>query len=161
MYLSGLEVPASMLAIEASGRTQLFVPDRDARFESASRTNDFPGRKLGLDPELERRSGIACRPYAELEHALFTWIQGGTTIWLDLGRGAAKGPAGHAQVVLEIVTRIVLVDRGAGVLEHRRRRTGRSRRACRGRAVARRRGGRPPRRGPFGSMAPCRASPPG
>ncbi|MCA9739288.1 MAG: Xaa-Pro peptidase family protein [Gemmatimonadota bacterium] len=57
-WLTGLEVPRSLVAIDAEGAT-LFVPERDFRFENPSRRNDFPGRALASDPELARRTGIA------------------------------------------------------------------------------------------------------
>ena len=51
LYFTGLELPDSVLAIEApTGRTTVFAPRRDARFENPSRPNDFPGRPLADDP---------------------------------------------------------------------------------------------------------------
>lgn len=59
-YFTGLEFPNSMLAIDSeNGEIILFAPARDARFESASRKNDFPGRPLGDDPKLKNESGIS------------------------------------------------------------------------------------------------------
>ena len=56
LYFTGLELPDSVLAIEApAGRTTLFVPRRDARFDSPSRRNDFPGRPLADDPALAKK----------------------------------------------------------------------------------------------------------
>ena len=53
LYFTGLELPDSVLAIEApTGRTTVFAPRRDARFENPSRPNDFPGRPLADDPAL-------------------------------------------------------------------------------------------------------------
>lgn len=44
LYFTGLELPRSILAIDAdTGKTVLFAPRRDARFESKSRANYFPG----------------------------------------------------------------------------------------------------------------------
>jgi len=61
-YLSGLEVPRSVLALDASGRTAiLFAPAQDHRFSSATRANDFPGRPLADDPELSARTGLDVR----------------------------------------------------------------------------------------------------
>lgn len=49
-YLVGLELPGSLfVSVPGPAADVLFVPDTDARFESASRPNDFPGRPLGLD----------------------------------------------------------------------------------------------------------------
>lgn len=59
LYFTGLEPPDSVLAIEApAGRTALFVPRRDPRFESPTRPNDFPGRPLADDAALARTSGV-------------------------------------------------------------------------------------------------------
>lgn len=59
MYLTGLELPNSMLVLDTDNREViLFTPSRDQRFENASRRNDFPGRPLGDDPLLKSKSGI-------------------------------------------------------------------------------------------------------
>ena len=51
-YLTGLEVPGSMLVLDADqGVSLLFMPPRDPRFENPGRPNDFPGRPL-LDGDL-------------------------------------------------------------------------------------------------------------
>jgi Xaa-Pro aminopeptidase len=58
-YLTGLELPTSMLILDAdSDQAFLFVPERDAHFESASRPNDFPGRALLADNKLWDRAGL-------------------------------------------------------------------------------------------------------
>ena len=58
-YFVGLEVPRSVLAIDArTRRTVLFVPRTDARFENPGRPNDFPGRELLSDPSLRSLSGV-------------------------------------------------------------------------------------------------------
>ena len=90
LYFTGLELPHSLLVIDADAATTiLFTPRRDARFESAARPNDFPGRPLGDDPELARRSGIAdVRPYEELGAAVAVWAASGRALWLNPGRGA-------------------------------------------------------------------------
>ncbi len=88
LYFTGLELPHSILALDAdSGTAILFTPRRDARFESTARPNDFPGRPLGDDPELARRSGIAdVWPYEALDAALMAWIAEGRTLWINPGR---------------------------------------------------------------------------
>lgn len=88
LYFTGLELPHSVLAIDAdAGRTLLFVPSRDPRFENGTRPNDFPGRRLASDPELVRRSGIAeIRPYDELAGVVRAWVRQGRLIWMNLGR---------------------------------------------------------------------------
>ena len=90
LYFTGLELPHSLLVIDADAATTiLFTPRRDARFESAARPNDFPGRPLGDDPELARRAGIAdIRPYEDLDAAVTAWVGQQRVLWLNPGRGA-------------------------------------------------------------------------
>ena len=58
-YFTGLEVPNSILAIDAdNGSVLLFAPSTDLRFESTTRKNDFPGRGLAEDKTLTVESGI-------------------------------------------------------------------------------------------------------
>ncbi len=59
MYFTGLEMPNSILVMDAeTNQIILFVPPSDARFESPSRKNDFPGRPLLNDPDLKIKSGF-------------------------------------------------------------------------------------------------------
>jgi Xaa-Pro aminopeptidase len=96
LYLSGLELPRSVLALEVEGaRCTLFAPERDARFESAARPNDFPGRPLAADPSLARVAGVdALLPLSALEVALAGWVEAGQALWIDPGPAglAAPGP---------------------------------------------------------------------
>ena len=98
LYFTGLELPDSVLAIAApAGRTTLFVPRRDPRFESATRPNDFPGRPLADDPALARTSGVdAVRPIEELGPWLQTQAQrpGGLALWMNPGRPSEAGRPG-------------------------------------------------------------------
>ncbi len=91
LYFTGLELPNSVLAIEVdTGRSTLFVPERDARFESGSRPNDFPGRPLQTDLGLVSAAGVdAFRPYTELDAALERWIEAGQSLVLNAGRGGS------------------------------------------------------------------------
>jgi Xaa-Pro aminopeptidase len=88
LYLTGLELPHSILAIDSdAGETVLFAPRRDARFESTSRQNDFPGRPLADDPDLAEVSGISeIRLYDELGTALSGWTKNGRALRVNLGR---------------------------------------------------------------------------
>jgi Xaa-Pro aminopeptidase len=105
MYFTGLELPDSVLAIDAEARTAvLFAPARDARFESASRPNDFPGRKLADDPELERVAGIRVRPIADLERAMATWRADERRLWIDVGPAEPGGPGESGDSVAEPAT---------------------------------------------------------
>jgi Xaa-Pro aminopeptidase len=88
LYFTGLELPNSVLAIETeSGTCTIFVPERDARFESASRPNDFPGRPLQTDADLASAAGVdVLRPYSELDDALGKWVAEGRVLLLNPGR---------------------------------------------------------------------------
>ena len=90
-YFTGLELPNSMLAIDADdNQTVLFVPRQDARFENPSRPNDFPGRALASDPALSRASHIAdIRAVDEMSDALSAWHASGRIMWIDTGRAEA------------------------------------------------------------------------
>jgi Xaa-Pro aminopeptidase len=58
-YLTGLEVPRSVIVISgATRRVLLVVPATDPRFENPGRPNDFPGRPLAADPALRALSGV-------------------------------------------------------------------------------------------------------
>lgn len=94
LYFTGLELPHSILALDATtGTTILFTPDRDARFESASRPNDFPGRRLGDDPDIISESGIPdIRPYGEVEAQVKAWIEEGSTLWVNPGHRSELAP---------------------------------------------------------------------
>lgn len=87
LYFTGLELPDSILAVDAENRrTVLFVPGRDARFENPARANDFPGRPLGDDPELRRRSGIAdVRPRERFAADLAEWVRRKRLLRIDAG----------------------------------------------------------------------------
>ena len=100
-YLTGLEVPDAVVAINsATGLTTLYAPPRDARFENASRRNDFPGRRLQADPALQTQSGLTdIRPRAQFETDLASWVAGGETLRVDPGSPgpAVPGEAGPVQ----------------------------------------------------------------
>lgn len=87
LYLTGLELPDAILAIDADRRqTILFAPAQDARFFEPTRRNDFPGRPLQADPALARASGIAdIRPIGELAGALDAWVAAHRTLRVDAG----------------------------------------------------------------------------
>ena len=91
LYLSGLELPNSVLAIDSSdGKATLFAPRFDERFQSASRPNDFPGRALAADSRIAEVSGIEIRPIEELDVAVANWFSRGRTFFVDLARASAK-----------------------------------------------------------------------
>ena len=88
LYLTGLELPNSLLALDAvNGTVILFAPREDARFSNPSRRNDFPGRKLALDPALTAVSGIeAIRPIDELPSAVASWVTEKRPLLVNTGR---------------------------------------------------------------------------
>ncbi|MDH4065712.1 MAG: Xaa-Pro peptidase family protein, partial [Acidobacteriota bacterium] len=90
-YLTGLEFPDSVLAIDAeSRRATLYAPARDARFESASRPNDFPGRPLQADPAIGGRAGLDdVRPIERLAPDVAAWVQTGRVLRVDPGTPGA------------------------------------------------------------------------
>lgn len=92
LYFTGLELPNSILALDAqSGKTILFAPWRDVRFESSSRRNDFPGRPLAEDPDLKNISGISMiRAFDEIESAISEWIASGIEIKINFGSRQAS-----------------------------------------------------------------------
>ncbi|MGE0814032.1 MAG: aminopeptidase P N-terminal domain-containing protein [Vicinamibacterales bacterium] len=89
-YLTGLETPDAVVAVDSDrGRTIVYVPARDARFENPSRRNDFPGRPLQADPELGRRAGLDdIRPRSRFESDLAAWVAEGRTLRVDAGTPA-------------------------------------------------------------------------
>ena len=90
LYATGLEVVRSVLWLDADrAQVILFVPDRDPRWENASRPNDFPGRTLGGDPAFRAFSGIdSVAPIESLAPALGRAARARRTVQLDLGGDA-------------------------------------------------------------------------
>ena len=91
LYLTGLELPDSVLVLDADEKTVLlFAPERDARYESPSRANDFPGRLLTADPDFSEGSGLSTtRRPSELPSAVRAWVEDGRKLRVDLGRSGA------------------------------------------------------------------------
>lgn len=91
-YWSGLELPASMLLLDArTGVETIFAPRRDPRFENPGRPNDFPGRPLGADSTLESESGVSLEDVEKLEPFLAS-LPPSTTVGINLGlSGSVEG----------------------------------------------------------------------
>jgi Xaa-Pro aminopeptidase len=90
MYLTGLELPNSVMVLEAaSGRAIIFAPANDPRFENPGRPNDFPGRSLAADPAIPARAGIGIRPWDEFTGYVDSLVASGTVLRL---RGRDTGP---------------------------------------------------------------------
>jgi len=96
-YLTGLELPSSMLVLDADragGRAVIFMPLRDARFENPGRRNDFPGRPLLDDYQLRGIAGVdEYRDITELDAYLRERLAEGSMLRVDVGTaGAVPSP---------------------------------------------------------------------
>lgn len=98
-YLTGLELPRSMLVLDAeSRRSILFMPARDPRFENPGRPNDFPGRPLLDDYQLRSIAGIdEYRDVAELDAYLRERVAEETALRVNAG---STGPVPRPVVPL-------------------------------------------------------------
>ena len=90
-YYTGLEVPNSMLVLDADrDRTVLFLPKTDYRFENPGRRNDFPGRPLLDDFQLRGNAGMEeYRDIEELPRYLAQRVRGRTVLRVNGGSGGA------------------------------------------------------------------------
>ncbi len=86
-YLTGLEVPQSMLVLDARrDMSILFMPRRDPRFENPGRPNDFPGRPLLDDYQIRGIGGAEdYRDIAELDGFLRAHARDGETFRVNAG----------------------------------------------------------------------------
>ena len=98
-YLTGLEVPQSMLVLDADRRRSLlFMPTWDPRFENPGRPNDFPGRPLLDDYQLRSIAGIdEYRDVAELDAYVRERLAEGAVLRVNAG---AAGPVPEPTVPL-------------------------------------------------------------
>ncbi len=98
-YLTGLEVPQSMLVLDADRRRSLlFMPPRDPRFDNPGRSNDFPGRPLLDDYQLRSMAGIdEYRDIAELDAYVRERLAEGAVLRVNAG---AAGPVPEPSVPL-------------------------------------------------------------
>ncbi len=98
-YLTGLEVPQSMLVLDADRRRSLlFMPPRDPRFDNPGRPNDFPGRPLLDDYQLRSMAGIdEYRDIAELDAYVRERLAEGAILRVNAG---AAGPVPEPSVPL-------------------------------------------------------------
>ncbi len=112
LYFTGLELPFSVLVIDVEqDATIIYAPARDARFESASRRNDFPGRPLADDPEIANRSGIdAILEYETFESDLADWVMAGKRISVNLG-GRGEALPVEKDFIMDWNPAMTLIDR--------------------------------------------------
>lgn len=95
-YLTGLEVPQSMLVLDARRDASiLFMPQRDPRFENPGRPNDFPGRPLLDDYQIRGIGGADdYRDIAELDGFLRDRAGAGEILRVNAGApGEVPDPA--------------------------------------------------------------------
>ena len=86
-YFTGLEIPNAVLVLNVDlDESILFIPERDVRFESGSRPNDFPGRPLLGDPEIAHRTGLEIKNITELPGLIDLREEVPMKILLDFGR---------------------------------------------------------------------------
>lgn len=93
-YFTGLELPNALFVLDVDdGYAMVYVPERDLRFESGSRPNDFPGRPLLDDPEIAARSGLALKNRAAFSYLMNEKASLKTAIMINNGR---PGPISYA-----------------------------------------------------------------
>ncbi len=93
-YFTGLELPNSILVLDVDdGTAVVYVPERDLRFESGSRPNDFPGRPLLDDSEISARSGLSLKSRKEFPILMNEKAALKTTVLINNGR---PGPVSFA-----------------------------------------------------------------
>ncbi len=86
-YFTGLELPNSLLVMDTeTNGVSIYVPEMDARFASASRPNDFPGRPLIDDLELPAKTGLTFRNISEFAGLLDRNAEAGRSILVNNGR---------------------------------------------------------------------------
>jgi len=86
-YFTGLELPNSILVVDISEATaKVFTPQRDLRFESSARPNDFPGRPLLNDTAIADESGLTLQDISEFSVLMNQKASERITIFIDNGR---------------------------------------------------------------------------
>lgn len=86
-YFTGLELPNSLLVLDLTDNTAVvYVPERDKRFESASRPNDFPGMPLLEDNSISLKSGLSLKNITEFDAFLAEKPKNGSTIFVNSNR---------------------------------------------------------------------------
>ncbi len=86
-YFTGLELPNSILVMDlANSETKVFSPQRDLRFESSYRPNDFPGRPLLKDTAIANKSGVSLQDISEFSVLMDGKATEEATIFIDNGR---------------------------------------------------------------------------
>lgn len=93
-YFTGLELPNAILVMDLSNESSsVYVPERDLRFESGSRPNDFPGRPLLYDAEIADQSGVSLKNIADFPALMELTAQANESVLINNGR---QGPISFA-----------------------------------------------------------------
>lgn len=86
-YFTGLELPNSILVIDLSEKAAVvYTPERDLRFESSSRPNDFPGRPLLYDAAIANQSGLTLKDIKDFSMLMNQKSTTGETLMFNSGR---------------------------------------------------------------------------
>ncbi len=86
-YFTGLELPNSLLVLDlAKNDAMIFVPERDERFESTSRPNDFPGMPFLNDSLIRSKSGILLKNIDDFGSFLDQRSKENPSIWINSER---------------------------------------------------------------------------
>lgn len=110
-YFTGLELPNSMLVIDLENETStIYSPGRDARFESASRPNDFPGRPLATDQRISTAAGIDILNIDDLRTFLKIEARKRQTVLLNTGRSAATYPISQNYITSPSVAEMLVLS---------------------------------------------------
>lgn len=93
-YFTGLEIPNGLLVMDiAQSTSTVYTPKTDLRFESPSRPNDFPGRPLLEDPEIERQSGLSMKDISAFPAMIDGLPEMDRTVLVNSGRRGKIAPA--------------------------------------------------------------------
>ncbi len=92
-YFTGLEIPNAILVLDlAEGSAVAYAPQRDLRFESSSRPNDFPGRPFLGDLEIVQKTGLRLENIETFAGLMDKKAPANTTILVNSGR---QGPLSY------------------------------------------------------------------
>lgn len=108
-YFTGLELPNSILVLDLEEAcSKIFTPDRDLRFESGSRPNDFPGRPLVSDTEISDQAGVSLSHFGAFSVLMNQEAKKQTTIFIDNGRSGELRFAAEAYISSPTPVQILL-----------------------------------------------------
>lgn len=92
-YFTGVEIPNAILVLDLADESAVaYVPQRDLRFESSSRPNDFPGRPFLADPAIPQKTGLSLKNIESFAGLMDKKAATNTTILVNSGR---QGPLSY------------------------------------------------------------------